>query len=75
MKPPEKKINTKNWMILVEQFQHLHYAKLRKQEVKKIDFLFKFGKNKQIAEKVWECFVDQGIEWPHEMYDRIFDFE
>lgn len=73
VKPSEKKIDTKKWMILVEQFQFLYYGKLRKKEIKKIDFIFKFGKNKHIAEKVWECFYDLQIEWPHEMYDRIFD--
>lgn len=60
------------WMLLVSMFQYLHYAKLRKEEVKKGDFIFKFAKNKKIAEKVWVCFYEDQIEWPHQMYSKIF---
>lgn len=60
------------WDVLVKMFQYLYYAKLRKEEIKKVDYLFKFGKHKQVAEKVWDCFFVQHLEWPHEMYNEVY---
>ncbi len=64
--------NRNNWMILIKMFQYLYYANLRREEILISDFKNRYPKHKKIAEKVWECFHDLKIEWPHEMYHRVF---
>lgn len=73
MKSSGKIIDTKKYMLLVEIWQAIYYGELRKNPVKKPDLIFKYGKNKDIVEKVWECVYDLKIEWPAEMYDRVYE--
>lgn len=75
IKSSNLKIDREKWIILIKLFQNLHYAKLRKTEVIKSEFLIKNSKHKKIANKVWECFYDLKIEWPYEIYFRIYDVD
>lgn len=68
-----KQIDSKKYMVLVEIWQTIHYSERRKNPIKKADLIFKYGKHKEVAERVWECVYDLKIEWPAEMYDRVYD--
>jgi hypothetical protein len=73
MKSTGRVIDTKKYMLLVEIWQRIHYGELRNTPVKKADLIFKYGKHKDVVEKVWECVYDLKIEWPAEMYDRVYE--
>ena len=32
-----------------------------------------YGKHKDVVEKIWYCVYELKIEWPFEMYDRVFE--
>lgn len=68
IKPTNLKIDTKQYLTLLEIFQYTKKFK----EKSKTDIAFKFGKNKVLAEQIWECYHILKIEWPVEIYNRIF---
>jgi hypothetical protein len=62
------KVNLEKYMTLLKIYHHIRYNK----EVKKTDVIFKFGKDKNLVEDIWTCYHDQKIEWPVEIYQRVF---
>jgi hypothetical protein len=62
-------VNTSKYMTLLKIYHHIRYNP----GVKKGDVLFKFGKHKAVAEKIWECYHDLKLEWPVEIYLRVFE--
>jgi hypothetical protein len=55
-------------MTLLKIYHFIRYNK----DVKKSDVAFKFGKNKKLAEDIWDYFHELKIEWPVEIYQRIY---
>lgn len=73
VKPTGQIIDGEKYMVLLKIWQHIYWNERRKTPVKKADVEFKFGKHKEIVGKVWECVYDLKIEWPAEMYGRVYD--
>lgn len=73
VKPSGRTYDKEKIMLLFKIWQTIHYSNLRKEPIKKNDLIFKFGKHKVVVERIWECVYDLKIEWPLEMYDRVFE--
>jgi len=63
------KVNTEKYLLVLKIY---HYMK-NIPNLKKGDLIFKFGKHKKLAEEIWECFHDLKIEWPYEIYKRVYE--
>jgi hypothetical protein len=73
VKSTSRPVNRDNYMLLVKIWQTIHYSEKRKTPISKVDLIFKYGKHKDVVEKIWICVYDLKIEWPFEMYDRVFE--
>lgn len=75
IKSSSKTVDTAKLEVLVMIWKNIYYGELRKNPIKKADLIFKYGKHKDIVEKVWECVYDLKLEWPYEMYDHVYDLQ
>lgn len=73
IKPTNRVYDRNKIMLLTRIWQDIYRSNLRREPITKIDLIFKYGKHKKIVEKIWECVYDLKIEWPYQMYDRVFD--
>jgi len=73
VKPSGETFDRQKMMLLIKIWQEIYYSNLRKTPIKKNDLIFKYGKHKAIVEKIWDCVYDLQIEWPYEMYHRVFN--
>lgn len=66
-------VNKENFMLLLKIYHHMRFKLKHEPNYKKSDLVFIYGKHKKLVEDIWECYNELKIEYPYDIYKRVFE--